>query len=99
MIPESWLKERLETTDVRELFERELMSLGLSDPGLQEWLASGPSPQWAEKWREFIGQMAAGDELWFFESPTETWGNLAGRAGYALVRSGHVIDSLVSRKS
>jgi len=81
MIPESWLKERLQTTDVRELLQCELMSSGLSNPDLQRLLARGPSPQWAKKWRAFIAQMVAGDELWFFESPPETWSSLAGRSG------------------
>jgi hypothetical protein len=99
MISESWLKERLETTDAQDLFKRELMSFGLSDSDLHELLARGPSPRWAGKWREFLGQMVAGDELWFFESPPETWSTFAGRAGYALVRSGHIVDFIVSRKS
>jgi hypothetical protein len=99
MIPESWLKERLDTTDVRELAKREFMSSGMSDPDLKQLLDRGPSPRWVEKWQEFIGHAVAGDEIWFFESPPETWCDLAGRAGYALVRSGHVVDSIVSRKS
>ena len=99
MIPESWLKERLETTDVQELSKRELTRLGLSESDLQALSAKGASPWWLEQWRVFISQMGAGDELWFFESPAETWNSLAGRAGYALVRSGRVVASLVSRKS
>ena len=99
MIPESWLKERLQTTDVRELLERELMGSGLSDRDLERLLAGGPSPQWVVKWQALIAKMIAGDELWFFESPSETWGRFAGAAGYALVRSGHIVDSITSRRS
>lgn len=33
-----------------------------------------------------------GDELWWYDSPPETWEQLCGRAGWALVRAGRVID-------
>lgn len=100
IIPESWLKERLNTTDERELARRDAMSLGLSESDLNELIRQGPSPTWMAKWEAFISQRMPGDELWFFESPRETWSNdFAGRAGYALVRSRRVIDVLVSRKS
>jgi hypothetical protein len=99
MIPDSWLKERLQTTDVQELSGRESMRLGLSDSDFRELVARGPSPQWLEKWRVFISQMGAGDELWFFESPPETWAGLAGAAGYALVRAGRIIDTVPIRRS
>ena len=99
MIPESWLKERLQTTDVNELFKRELLSLGLSDADFNQLLSQGTSPAWLEKWRQFIPQMLPGDELWSFESPPETWAALAGAAGYAIVRSGRVIASLSSRRN
>lgn len=33
-----------------------------------------------------------GDELWWYESPQETWDMLCGRAGWALVRDGKVVD-------
>jgi hypothetical protein len=35
--------------------------------------------------------MEAGDELWTFASPEITWEELAGRAGYAIVRNGDPI--------
>jgi hypothetical protein len=99
MIPDSWLKERLQTSDVQELSKRELMRLGLSDSDFRELLARGPSPQWVEKWGAFLSQMGAGDELWFFESPPERWSGLAGATGYALVRAGRIIDTIATRRS
>ena len=39
--------------------------------------------------------MYEGDELWEFCSPPETWENLYGRAGFAVVRDSVVIDYLV----
>ena len=38
-----------------------------------------------------------GDELWEFRSPRESWANMAGRAGIALVRNGEVVASIVTR--
>jgi hypothetical protein len=48
------------------------------------------------RWREMIGQMRAGDELWEFGSPDHAWKHLAGRAGIALVRNGEVYDCIVT---
>jgi hypothetical protein len=63
MIPESGLKDRMATTDVRELAKHALASSELSDEDMQKLLAEGLSPRWLEKWQDFIHQMVAGDEL------------------------------------
>jgi len=44
----------------------------------------------------FKDQMLEGDEIWRFSSGSSSWQNLAGRAGYALVRDGKAIDGVVS---
>jgi hypothetical protein len=49
------------------------------------------------EWKALIGQMLDGDELWEFVSPENTWQNLCGRAGIALVRDGEVIYVLITR--
>lgn len=49
-----------------------------------------------DKWRGLMAQMQDGDELWEFVSPEESWKALAGRAGIALVRSGEVVESIVT---
>jgi hypothetical protein len=104
MIPESWLKNRMETTDVLELAKHDLASAGFSDADIQELFAKGPSSCWLDEWRDFIAQMIAGDRLWYFTSPPETWGQFAGVAGYALVRSSRrssrrIVASITTRKS
>jgi hypothetical protein len=48
------------------------------------------------EWRALLAEMQDGDELWEFTSPQETWANLAGRAGIALVRRGEVVRSIVT---
>lgn len=47
-------------------------------------------------WMEFQKQIREGDELWNFSSPAESWWELCGRAGIALVRNGEIEDSFVT---
>jgi hypothetical protein len=49
-----------------------------------------------DKWRALLADMQGGDEIWEFTSPPESWRNLAGRAGIALVRHGEVVRSIVT---
>jgi hypothetical protein len=49
-----------------------------------------------EKWKAFIAQMVEGDQLWEFISPPDTWQNLCGRQGIAIVRNGEVLSTLVT---
>lgn len=49
------------------------------------------------KWSSVIKARATErDELWRFSSPADQWQNLAGRAGFALVREGRPIDHVVT---
>lgn len=93
-----WLKERCTTTDPREIRVQEIASLGLSEATKQKLLNdSEPLKRWIEaKWKPFIAEMMPGDELWKFRSPGTTWANMAGRAGYAIVREGKIVRSLVT---
>lgn len=49
-----------------------------------------------KEWAKFRAQFQKGDELWIFSSPKETWAGLCGRAGFAIVRDGEVVDVFVS---
>ncbi len=40
-----------------------------------------------------------GDTVVWFKSPPYTWGALAGREGYALVRDGEIIESVLTMYS
>jgi hypothetical protein len=93
-----WLTEKCPTTDAHEIRLHEMASLEVSDAYKQELLnRSEQFRRWVEtKWNPFIAEMAPGDELWRFRSPGRTWANLAGRAGYSIVRDGKVIRSLVT---
>jgi hypothetical protein len=47
-------------------------------------------------WHNLLAQMQPGDELWEFSSSGESWQNLCGRAGVALVRGGEVVASMIT---
>jgi len=48
------------------------------------------------EWREMVGSMQEGDELWEYRSSEHSWEHLAGRAGIALVRRGEVVDAITT---
>ena len=48
------------------------------------------------EWCELVVKMQDGDQLWTFSTSDESWENLAGRAGIALIRNGEIIDSIVT---
>lgn len=48
------------------------------------------------KWEALKARMQPGDELWTFASSPQSWRDLAGRAGIALVRDGQIIERLVT---
>ena len=93
-----WLVERCDSTDPRDIRLRDMATLELSHEDKQKLLdRSEPFRKWVkERWTPLIALMQPGDELWLFRSPDHTWANLAGRAGYAIVRGGEVIHSLVT---
>jgi hypothetical protein len=48
------------------------------------------------EWLSFKSKIRPGDKILDFSSSAHSWQNLAGRAGYILVRGGKVIDTLVT---
>jgi hypothetical protein len=50
----------------------------------------------AEQWQQLRTGMRAGDELWEYCSPPETWDALGGRAGYGVVRNGRVFADVLT---
>ena len=62
-----------------------------------DWLDKpGPYGVSGEEWKELKSQMKEGDEIRAFSSPKDYWENLAGRAGYALVREGKAIAGIIT---
>jgi hypothetical protein len=55
-----------------------------------------PVDDWLAEWRALVAAMRPGDELWEYCSSPESWQHLAGRAGYAVVRAGGVVDDILT---
>jgi hypothetical protein len=51
------------------------------------------------QWEKLKALVQTGDEIWTFRSPPETWQDLAGSAGVALVRKNKVIDAVVTARN
>jgi hypothetical protein len=47
-------------------------------------------------WQKLKRNARPGDELWAFQNPQSTWRKLGKRRGYALVREGVVVESVVT---
>ncbi|HTH50098.1 MAG TPA: hypothetical protein VMB21_21475 [Candidatus Limnocylindria bacterium] len=99
MVPKAWLKERLESWDPKELMRMELSRMGLSTDDLKRLESATPSKHWLDKWEALVNARQSDDELWYFESPLETWQSLSGCAGYALVRAGELVNTVVNLKN
>lgn len=99
MIAVEWLQGRLDTMDPMELARRDLEQLGIPPADWDQFLAGAAFARWLGKWAAFVEQVVAGDELWSYASPPETWEDFAGAAGYAIVRGGKPIQILNSRRS
>ena len=46
-------------------------------------------------WQKLKGEAREGDELWAFENPSNTWKKMGHHTGYALVRNGKIVKSVV----
>jgi hypothetical protein len=79
-----WLLERMPTSDPTTAMRHALLDAGM-DAATAERMATNPPPRVRADWAAFVRRAAPGDELWYFRSPR---GELAGRAGFAFVRSG-----------
>ena len=78
-IPSDWLTHRAE--DVPTSYHRNVAPMD----GLRTRMA----------WQKLKRQATAGDELWAFTSPSNTWKKQGRHAGYALVREGRIVESVL----
>ncbi len=58
-------------------------------------LSGAKTPTKWDHWHVFGRRYEAGDELWYFESPGDTWNGPAGRCGYLVLRDGQLHAILV----
>ena len=83
VLPTEWLTEKLSVQQAEAANVSEGRSFGYQH----------------RKWERLKSNMLPGDELWEFCSPENTWIHLMGRQGYAVVRGGQVVDSLITSMS
>jgi hypothetical protein len=57
-------------------------------------LDDGAPTKW-NHWHVFGRKYEAGEQLWYFESPAETWNGPSGRCGYLITRDGRLQAILV----
>lgn len=57
-----------------------------------------PDEEWSQ-WSEFKQQYKAGDEIWEYDSPSEYWDSLAGRAGFVIVRNDKIIAEITTMEN
>jgi len=88
VIPKKWLKKK---TTVEKAEQAHLVTDGRLGP------KPVPFGFINDRWEKLKATMRPGDELWEFESPRESWEDLAGRAGLCLMREGRIIDAITTR--
>lgn len=72
-------------------YYRENSPFAIHDGASEE---SGGLGEW-DAWIEFVKNYQDGDELWYFISGPETWGNLMGREGFAIFRNDKLIAHII----
>jgi hypothetical protein len=65
----------------------------------QWFLGIKPSEFIDPAWADLRQQFQDGDELWRFRTDEESWRQLMGWAGYALVRDGAVVGAVVTAQN
>jgi hypothetical protein len=78
-IPNEWLTQRAD--DVPTSYQRNLKP--------------GAALRTRMAWQKLKRDAQEGDEVWAFTSPSGTWSNKGQHAGYALVREGRIVESVV----
>jgi hypothetical protein len=69
----------------------------LTDKTTEGQVVKKQAKEWVSgSWEKFKNKVEVGDELYEYCSPPETWDQLRGQAGIALVRDGKVIDEVVT---
>ncbi len=58
-------------------------------------LAAMPAMRIRMAWQKLKSEAGEGDELWYFENPSNTWKKLGHHTGYALVRKGKIVKSTI----
>jgi len=91
VFPLAWLEERISIEEAERRFTPMPDDRSSYVPQLRK-----PFGFRNARREELKARVQVGDEIWTFRSPPETWEDLAGRAGVALVRENKMIDAVVT---
>ena len=96
-----WLVERMDSLNAQDIRLGEMATLDLSNENKRKLLErSERLKHWdSETWQPFLASLEEGDEVWRFRSPPITWANSLGCAGYAVLRDGVIVRTLVTMRS
>jgi hypothetical protein len=61
--------------------------------------AGRPFGEMTLAWQQFLRELREGDELWLFSSPENTFAMKLGCQGYAIVRGGVILHTLVTLRT
>lgn len=91
MIPTAWLQKKISVAEAEAAYPgvKDDRSARVPD-------ATKPFGFAHQEWDELKAAMLPGDEIWTFASSPESWRDLAGRAGVALVRNGVPIKVIIT---
>ncbi|WP_420125729.1 hypothetical protein [Longimicrobium sp.] len=80
-IPSEWLTQRVENKPISA--HRDLPAM--------------PALRIRREWEKLKAQANAeeGDEMWAFANPSNTWKKLGKHTGYAIVRKGKIIQTVI----
>lgn len=78
-IPNEWLTQRVENRPIAQ--HRDLAPMA--------------ALRVRREWEKLKARAGEGDELWAFANPSNTWKRLGRHTGYALVRDGKIVQSVV----
>lgn len=81
---EDWLKKKCTVEEIKALDESSAAQSGRD------------SSDCSHLWEELEKHMRPGDTVWTYSSPDVFWINMCGRAGYAIVRDGKVIHTVLT---
>lgn len=96
-IPRHWLR-RSGTPEQFEhaRLERTAAAFNLPFEKVAAKFSARPFGEMTDSWRRLVQQLQAGDELWFFSSPDDTFPKKLGCQGYAIVRDGIIHETLIT---
>lgn len=99
-IPKEWLvRSKTKEEFEREALERKASVFNIPLEKVVNRFGDRPFGEMTAKWQEFTARMQPEDDLWFFRTPEKMFVSKMGALGYAIVRDGKIVDTLVMMRT